>query len=83
MEAFRHTYEVVNNKLIITLPEDFKASKVDVIVLPTQKADTDWYNELTKEQKEDIEIGLKELDEGKGIPKAQVQKEIDKLFGRI
>jgi len=83
MEAFRHTYEVVNNKLIITLPNDFKADKVDVIVLPTQKVETDWYNELTKEQKEDIEIGLKELDEGKGIPHAQVQKEIDKLFGRI
>ena len=45
--------------------------------------EVDWYDELTKEQKEDIEIGLKELDEGKGIPHAQVQKEIDELFGRI
>ncbi len=81
MAAFSHTYEVVNNKLIITLPDDFKANKVDVIVLPAQKVETDWYNELTKEQKEDIEIGLKELDEGKGIPHTQVQKEIEKLFG--
>ena len=80
MKAFRHTYDVVNNKLIITLPNNFKANKVDVIVLPTKKEETDWYDELTTEQKEDIELGLKDLDEGRIISNEEVQKEIDKLF---
>lgn len=80
MKAFRHTYDVVNNKLIITLPNNFKANKVDVIVLPTEKEETDWYDELTTEQKEDIELGLKDLDEGRIISNEEVQKEIDKLF---
>ncbi len=80
MEVFRHTYDVVNNKLIITLPNDFKANKVDVIVLPTEKEETDWYDELTAEQKEEIELGLKDLDEGRIISNKAVQKEIDNLF---
>lgn len=61
--------------MIITLPNNFKANKVDVIVLPTEKEETDWYDELTTEQKEDIELGLKDLDEGRIISNEEVQKE--------
>lgn len=45
--------------------------------------ETDWYDELTKEQKEDIKTSQKQLAEGKGIPHSEVQKEVDKLLGRI
>lgn len=45
-----------------------------------EEEETDWYDDLTAEQKEDIEIGLKDLDEGRIISNEKVQEEIDKLF---
>lgn len=35
---------------------------------------TDFWDELTPEQKEAIELGIKELDEGKGIPHHEVMQ---------
>lgn len=36
MEAIRQTIKVKNHKISITLPEDFNAEEVDVIILPSQ-----------------------------------------------
>ena len=35
MEAIRQTVKVKNHKINITLPDDFNADEVDVIILPT------------------------------------------------
>lgn len=43
----------------------------------------DWWDELTEKQKEDIQTSRKQILEGKGIPHSEVQKEVDKLLGRI
>ena len=37
MEAIRQTVKVQNHKINITLPDDFLADEVDVIILPSQK----------------------------------------------
>ena len=36
MEAIRQTVKVENHKITITLPDDFNADEVEVIVLPVQ-----------------------------------------------
>ena len=36
MEAIRQTIKVKNHKISITLPKDFNAEEVDVIILPSQ-----------------------------------------------
>jgi len=35
MEAIRQTVKVKNHKIKITLPEDFNADEVDVIIMPS------------------------------------------------
>jgi len=37
MEAIRQILDVKNNSLIISLPDGFKATKVEVIVLPVEE----------------------------------------------
>ncbi len=37
MEAIRPTVKVENHKINITLPDDFNADEVDVIILPSSK----------------------------------------------
>lgn len=37
MEAIRQTVKVQNHKISITLPDDFLADEVDIIILPSQK----------------------------------------------
>ncbi len=37
MEAIRQTVKVENHKINITLPDDFNADEVDVIILPSSK----------------------------------------------
>jgi hypothetical protein len=37
MEAIRQTVKVKNHKINITLPDNFNADKVDVIILPSSK----------------------------------------------
>jgi len=80
MEAFRHSYIIKNNKLTITLPKNFKATEVDVIVLSVEGKD--WYDELTDNQKEAIERGRMQLKAGEGIPHEEVQQRIRKLIER-
>lgn len=37
MEAIRQTVKVKNHQINITLPEDFNADEVDVIILPSRE----------------------------------------------
>ena len=42
--------------------------------------ETDWWNEIGEEEKVSIEKGLKQLDQGKGIPHEEVVKKYKKWF---
>jgi hypothetical protein len=37
MEAIRQTIKVIDHKINITLPDDFLADEVDIIILPAEK----------------------------------------------
>ncbi len=78
MEAYRHSYTVKDNQIIVSLPSNFKAKKVDVIILPAKEKD--WYDDLTFEQRKSIERGREQLKAGKGIPHEDVKKRIRKLI---
>ncbi len=44
------------------------------VVKDSSNQKNDWWNDLTKEQMQGIERGLKDIDEGKVIPHDQVRK---------
>ncbi len=56
---------------IIDSINDAKALK-DIYSFITKKSDSDFWNALSSEQKEEIAAALKELDEGLGIPHEKV-----------
>lgn len=49
---------------------------IDIYSFITKKTDTDFWDELSDEQKEEIEESIAELDRGEGIPHEDVMKEI-------
>ena len=58
MEAIRQTVKVKNHKISITLPEDFNAEEVDVIIMPSQNIDVSipqWQIDQVRERTERIE----------------------------
>jgi hypothetical protein len=74
MEAIRQTVKVVNHKINITLPDDFSAEEVDVIILPssTKQDIPQWQIDEVRERTEkylknpesatDIDDFLKEIE---------------------
>ena len=76
MEAIRQTVKVTNHKINITLPEDFIADEVDVIILPSQNNEysiPQWQIDQVRERREkylknpkgatDIDDFLKEIED--------------------
>ncbi|RKQ50564.1 hypothetical protein BXY85_1580 [Roseivirga pacifica] len=45
------------------------------------KENEDWWNQISDQEKEAIDYGLKELEEGKGIPHNVVMEETRKKYG--
>ncbi|MHA7099474.1 addiction module component [Roseivirga pacifica] len=45
------------------------------------KENEDWWNQVSDQEKEAIDYGLKELEEGKGIPHNVVMEETRKKYG--
>lgn len=60
---------------VIDSINDSKALK-DIYAFVTKKVDIDFWDELSDEQKAEIEESIAELDKGEGIPHEQVMKEI-------
>lgn len=48
MEAIRQFIEVKNNTFKVTLPDNFNASRVEVIILPSQEVDSNLSTETKK-----------------------------------
>ena len=44
---------------------------------------TDWWDELSESQKTSINLGIKQLDEGKTVPHAQVRERVDKILRKV
>lgn len=47
-----------------------------------QQVNTDWWDEISDHEKEMIELGLKDIEEGRVVPHEQVKAEINKLLGK-
>lgn len=74
MEAIRQTVKVINHKINSTLPDDFNADEVDVIILPssTKQEIPQWQIDEVRERTEkylknpesatDIDDFLKEIE---------------------
>ena len=74
MEAIRQTVKVINHKIHITLPDNFNADEVDVIILPssTRYEIPQWQKDEVRERTEkylknpesatDIDDFLKEIE---------------------
>ena len=59
-------YELVNST------RDSKLLTLVYKILSAKKTNVDFWDTLTVEQKEEIELSLKDLEEGKGIPHEEV-----------
>ena len=46
------------------------------------KVATDWWDEISNHDKEMIELGLKDIEEGRVVPHEEVRAEINKLLGK-
>jgi hypothetical protein len=76
MEAIRQTLRVINHKINITLPDDFNAEEVDVIILPssTKYEIPQWQIDEVRERTEkylknpkialDFDEAMKEIEDG-------------------
>jgi predicted transcriptional regulator len=55
-----------------------------VLTLLSGKAAThsDWWDTISDQEKEAINLGLRQLDDGQGIPHEEVRKKVDKILGR-
>lgn len=47
------------------------------LIKDTSENDSDWWHDLSDEQKEGIKRGLKDIDEGRVIPHSEVVKKYD------
>ena len=45
-----------------------------------QNATADWWDEISDHEKEMIELGLKNIDEGRVVPHEEVRAEINKIL---
>lgn len=70
------------HKLIVETDDKAILSKVQAYFTTLKDDKYDWWDSLVSQEKEIINNGLQQLDEGKGIPNDEVVKKADKLLGR-
>lgn len=54
LQAIRKISEVKNNKLVINLPKGFSQNKVEVIILPVQEDEDEFWLDASKTSLKDI-----------------------------
>lgn len=79
MEAFRYTYTVKDHKISITLPNDFDEKEVEVIIFPVKK-ETDWYDELSEEEKNTISKSQESHKSGKTLSNKEAQEKTNNFI---
>jgi hypothetical protein len=72
-------YDAIKSELIewLTKLEDGETIEYLKIIKDSKENDHDWWNDLTEEQKKGLERGLKDIDNGKVTPHAEVVKKYD------
>ena len=78
------TAEIKNDlhKLIVETDDESILSKVQAYFNMLKSKNVDWWDTISDQEKEAINIGLKQLENGEGIPHEEVKRKVDKLLGR-
>lgn len=78
------TAEIKNylHKLIVETDDESILSKVQAYFTTLKSKNVDWWDTISKQEKEAINIGLQQLENGEGIPHEEVKRKVDKLLGR-
>lgn len=70
------------HKLIVETDDESILSKVQAYFTTLKSKNVDWWDTISSQEKEAINIGLQQLENGEGIPHEEVKQKVDKLLGR-
>lgn len=70
------------HKLIVETDDENILNKVQAYFTTLKSKNIDWWDTISDQEKEDINIGLQQLENGEGIPHEEVKRKADKLLGR-
>jgi len=70
------------HKLIVETDDESILSKVQAYFTTLKSKNVDWWDTISDQEKEAINIGLQQLENGEGIPHEEVKRKVDKLLGR-
>jgi len=78
------TAEIKNHlhKLIVETDDESILNKVQAYFTTLKGKTIDWWDMISDQEKEAINIGLQQLENGEGIPQEEVKRKADKLLGR-
>ncbi len=79
-----NTAELKNylHKLIVETDDESILSKVQAYFSTLKNKNQDWWETISDSEKEVINAGLQQLDNGQGIPNQAVKQKADQLLGR-
>ncbi|MBN2274135.1 MAG: hypothetical protein JXR41_04145 [Bacteroidales bacterium] len=70
------------HKLIVETDDESILSKVQAYFTTLKSKNVDWWDTISDQEKEAINIGMQQLENGEGIPHEEVKQKVDKLLGR-
>ena len=70
------------HKLIVETDDESILSKVQAYYTTLKSKNVDWWETISDQEKEAINRGLQQLENGEGIPHEEVKRKVDKLLGR-
>ena len=70
------------HKLIVETDDESVLSKVQAYFTSLKNKNVDWWDTISDQEKDNINIGLHQLENGEGISHEEVKGKVDKLLGR-
>jgi len=70
------------HKLIVETDDESILTQVQAYFTSLKSKNADWWDTLSDQEKQTIQIGLKQLENGEGIPHQEVKRKANKLLGR-
>jgi hypothetical protein len=70
------------HKLIVETDDINVLSKVQAYFTTLKSKNVDWWDTISEQEKDAVNTGLKQLENGEGIPNKEVKRKVDKLLSR-
>ena len=70
------------HKLIVETDDENILNKVQAYFTALRSKDIDWWDTISEAEKEAIQLGIKQLENGQGILHSEVKLSADYLLGR-